>query len=78
MTVPFMTRLKIFRNSIETDRNRFYNGGGGQHRIKARIRRTSLSKDGFDELAGVSGTALKGQVYIKFYDKSVIATTLAL
>lgn len=66
MAVPFTTRLKIFRNFIYKDKERsgVYEAG----RIKAKIRRDRLAQDGFDQLADV-GVALKGDVYIKFYDQ---------
>lgn len=70
MTVPFTTRLEIFRNSIEMDRDRFNATGGEGHRLKAKIRRNRLAEDGFDALAD-AGPALKGSVYIKFYDQWV-------
>lgn len=66
MAVPFTTRLKIFRNFIWKDKER--SGVYGAGRIKAKIRRDRLAQDGFDQLADV-GVALKGDVFIKFYDQ---------
>jgi len=68
MTVPFMTRLKIFKNFIAMDKERSGLYDSRNNRLSAKIRRTSLAQDGFDQLSDV-GPALKGHVYIKFYDQ---------
>jgi ubiquitin-protein ligase E3 C len=73
MTVPFMTRLEIFRNFIEMDNERLRNAGLFKHRLKAKIRRDHLAQDGFDQL-GDMGPELKGHIYIKFYDQYAFPT----
>jgi len=72
MTVPFTTRLKIFRNFIAMDKERLGIHDHRQNRLKAKIRRTNLAQDGFDALSD-AGPALKGDVYIKFYDQLALS-----
>ncbi|WVQ98113.1 hypothetical protein IAU59_005235 [Kwoniella sp. CBS 9459] len=69
MSVPFQTRLEVFRKFIETDQQRLgIQWHSRRYRTSAKIRRNRLAEDGFDELSGV-GPALKGRIEITFYDK---------
>ncbi|OCF32551.1 ubiquitin-protein ligase E3 C [Kwoniella heveanensis BCC8398] len=70
MSVPFQTRLEVFRKFIETDQQRLGIAWHNRrrYRTKAKIRRNRLAEDGFDELSGV-GPALKGRIEITFYDQ---------
>ncbi|WVF69744.1 hypothetical protein IAT40_004523 [Kwoniella sp. CBS 6097] len=69
MSVPFQTRLEVFRKFIETDQERLgIHWHSRRYRTKAKIRRNRLAEDGFDELSGV-GPSLKGRIEITFYDQ---------
>ncbi|WRT64716.1 uncharacterized protein IL334_001650 [Kwoniella shivajii] len=69
MSVPFQTRLEVFRKFIESDQQRLgIEYHGRRHRNYAKIRRTNIAQDGFDEL-GELGPALKGRIEITFVDQ---------
>ncbi|WWC68012.1 uncharacterized protein I206_101931 [Kwoniella pini CBS 10737] len=69
MSVPFQTRLEVFRKFIESDQQRLgINYHSRRQRNYAKIRRTHISQDGFDEL-GELGPALKSRIEITFVDQ---------
>nr|XP_018265401.1 ubiquitin-protein ligase E3 C [Kwoniella dejecticola CBS 10117]OBR87559.1 ubiquitin-protein ligase E3 C [Kwoniella dejecticola CBS 10117] len=69
MSVPFQTRLEVFRKFIESDQQRLgIDYHSRRQRNYAKIRRTHISQDGFDEL-GELGPALKSRIEITFVDQ---------
>ncbi|KAF7322217.1 HECT-domain-containing protein [Mycena kentingensis (nom. inval.)] len=69
-SIPFSTRVQIFRNFIYQDiRNRddeSYHMGHGSGRYQITVRRDQISRDGFDRLKDVD---LKGRIGITFIDQ---------
>ncbi|WVQ83300.1 hypothetical protein IAT38_005439 [Cryptococcus sp. DSM 104549] len=69
MTVPFQTRLNVFRMFIEADQAKLgIEYHGRRFRSQAKIRRNHVAQDGFDELSGL-GPVLKGRIDITFVDQ---------
>ncbi|WWC86828.1 uncharacterized protein L201_001707 [Kwoniella dendrophila CBS 6074] len=69
MSVPFQTRLEVFRKFIESDQRRLgIDYHSRRQRNYAKIRRNHIARDGFDEL-GDLGPALKSRIEITFVDQ---------
>jgi ubiquitin-protein ligase E3 C len=69
MTVPFQTRVEVFREFTKADRERLgISMFNRRTRHGAEIRRTHLAEDGFRQLNRL-GTSLKGLVQITFIDQ---------
>ncbi|WVR04680.1 hypothetical protein IAU60_001691 [Kwoniella sp. DSM 27419] len=68
MSVPFRTRLEVFRKFIEADQRSLNIEWHSRKRNHANIRRNHLAEDGFDEL-GQAGPRLKNRIEITFIDK---------
>ncbi|WVW78358.1 hypothetical protein I302_100312 [Kwoniella bestiolae CBS 10118] len=69
MSVPFQTRLEVFRKFIESDQDRLgLDYHSRRQRNYAKIRRDRISQDGFDELGNL-GPALKSRIEITFVDQ---------
>ncbi|WWD00653.1 hypothetical protein V866_007588 [Kwoniella sp. B9012] len=69
MSVPFQTRLEVFRKFIESDQDRLgLDYHSRRQRNYAKIRRSHIAQDGFDELGNL-GPALKSRIEITFVDQ---------